>query len=288
VELRFSPNVCAIFCTSSDKTDAKRLFKNRLCPLPQYQQTVRDIPTSLALFGHLPLVTKDSVREASHATICRSKMLIFSWKKSQVSISEMYTPHPVAKKATHLVVTGAIFLFKWFLPCDSPCKQHTEFYPIKNYSLFKIFKGDLPQCKLILWVWFAHSIFTLIWETLWNIISFSLFSLSLSQLEEQTKIVNTLALHLESRAFCLVSACVPPSVSAPWNTKAPLATWGGGQQFPGLSLCLSQLSYAGRAADQPRVCQGSLTFRSRPQIINSFSKLTREPLFLRHTSSYCL
>lgn len=36
------------------------------------------------------------------------------------------------------------------------------------------------------------------------------------------------------------------------------------------------------------ICQYILTFKSRPQIINSFSKLTWVPLFLRHTSSYCL
>jgi hypothetical protein len=37
-----------------------------------------------------------------------------------------------------------------------------------------------------------------------------------------------------------------------------------------------------RALQQIRECQYSLRFRARPQIINSFSKLTRELLFLRH------
>lgn len=60
------------------------------------------------------------------------------------------------------------------------------------------------------------------------------------------------------------------------------------QQLPARTQPMAFPGRGVQAARQSRVCQCSPTFRSRPQIINSFSKSTQGPLFLRHTSSYRL
>lgn len=113
------------------------------------------------------------------------------------------------------------------------------------------------------------------------------FSLFLNWVNK-TKGVDTSAIHMDSRALCLMSACLPTSLRIHWNTKAP---WNVAMRllepFGRRSLPPS-LAESCRAAQQSRACHCSLTFRSRPQIITSFSKLTRVPLFLRHISSYGL
>lgn len=111
------------------------------------------------------------------------------------------------------------------------------------------------------------------------------FSPPLSGPGEQTKEVNSSTLHMESRAPFPPSSCwhasgfeIQGTLQSP-DTRATCLLGHCPGHSP-LPLPAEQC----RAAQQSRVCQCSLTFRSRPQIINSCSELTGEPLPLRHTS----
>lgn len=74
----------------------------------------------------------------------------------------------------------------------------------------------------------------------------------------------------------------------------PLVNWLDGFCPRIVPWCVPSISYSEYhcwkmyCSTERSICQYILTFKSRPQIINSFSKLTWAPLFLRHTSSYCL
>lgn len=72
-----------------------------------------------------------------------------------------------------------------------------------------------------------------------------------------------------------------------WLTHRSLTGSECAAATPGTQPAASR-SWAVQGCSADGVCQRSLTFGSRPQIINSFSKWTQEPLFLRHTSSYRL
>lgn len=111
-------------------------------------------------------------------------------------------------------------------------------------------------------------------------------TLPLSQPREQKKLILQLYIWTpELSAWCLLPC---PQVWGFTGTLKLLETFSLCLQghFRGPSPPPSLAEVHGCTAE--RVCQCSLTFRSRPQIINSFSKLTWVPLFLRHTSSYRL
>lgn len=166
-------------------TNANRHFKPGSVLHTQFQQTIHAVallsslswpsPTDGQGFSHEPLLKEH------HKLPLPEQKPLFSHELNHMQAFLQCIPIiSVAKEATHLAVTGAVFCLKWFLPCDSACKQQTESYPIKNYSLFKILKGDLPHCKLILWG-FVLPIQYLAWfEKLSGIFFIRFLSLSLS------------------------------------------------------------------------------------------------------------